>query len=272
MKKDLTDVTFIIPIRIDSLDRIRNLFSSLLYIISNFDTNIIVKELGDHSHYRDDIVPLLEQVFDEIPVEYIFEETTEPVFHKTKILNELSALVKTDICVSYDCDVILPVESYLEARRMIVEDGVDLVYPYGFNENYDPVNGYAKLVDYNDDVLNSFYEGDFSLDILLQRSQTVHARYGYCQFYRIPTFKKAGEWSEKFVSFGAEDEEFYYRFKTLGFNVQRIDEFVYHLNHSRDTAYWFQNSNPHLSTNEELWESIKSMNREQLIEFYNLDL
>lgn len=272
MKHDLKDVTFVIPIRIDSLDRIRNLFSSLLYILSNFDTNVIVKELGETSHYTDDVVPLLEQVFDEIPVEYIFEETTEPVFHKTKILNELSALVKTDICVSYDCDVILPVESYLEARRMVVEDSVDLVYPYGFNEHYDPVNGYAKLVEYNDDILNEFYDNSFDLNVLLKKCQTVHARYGYCQFYRLSTFKKAGQWSEKFVSFGAEDEEFYYRFKTLGYNVQRIDEFVYHLNHSRDTAYWFQNSNPHLNTNEKLWEAIKKMDKQQLIEFYNLDL
>lgn len=270
MKKDLKDVTFVIPVRIDSVDRIRNLFSVLLYLLSNFETNIIVKELGEISHYNNDVVPLLKQVFDDIPVEYIHEKTSEQVFHKTKVLNELAALIKTPIGISYDTDIILPVESYLEARRMVAEGDADLVYPFGFNEHYDPVNGYAKLVTYNDSVLNEFYDSSFDINVLLKRSQTVHARYGYCQFYNMESFNKAGKWSEKFVSFGAEDEEFYYRFHTLGFNVKRIDDFAYHLNHSRDTKFWFHNDNGHFSNNEDLWQKIQKMGKEELIEFYNL--
>ncbi|BCU98127.1 MAG: hypothetical protein CM15mV20_2220 [uncultured marine virus] len=49
MKKDLKDCTFIIPIRIESTDRLRNVITILCYLNSNFDTNIIVKEVDKES-------------------------------------------------------------------------------------------------------------------------------------------------------------------------------------------------------------------------------
>ena len=49
MKRDLKDCTFIVPIRIESNDRLRNVITVLCYIASNFDTNIIVKEVDTDS-------------------------------------------------------------------------------------------------------------------------------------------------------------------------------------------------------------------------------
>ena len=49
MKRDLKDCTFIIPIRIESTDRMRNVITILCYLNSNFDTNIIVKEVDKES-------------------------------------------------------------------------------------------------------------------------------------------------------------------------------------------------------------------------------
>ena len=45
MKTDLTNATFIIPIRIESDDRLRNVVTSIAFLVENFDTNIIVKEV-----------------------------------------------------------------------------------------------------------------------------------------------------------------------------------------------------------------------------------
>ena len=44
MKHDLTKTTFIIPIRIESADRMRNAITSIIFLLENFDTNVIVKE------------------------------------------------------------------------------------------------------------------------------------------------------------------------------------------------------------------------------------
>ena len=53
MKTDLSQATFIIPIRIESNDRLRNVITSICYLLKNFDTNIIVKEVDKTSVFLD---------------------------------------------------------------------------------------------------------------------------------------------------------------------------------------------------------------------------
>ena len=45
MRKDLSKATFIIPIRIESPDRLRNVVTTVAFLLENFDTNIIIKEV-----------------------------------------------------------------------------------------------------------------------------------------------------------------------------------------------------------------------------------
>ena len=45
MKTDLSQATFIIPIRIESTDRLRNVVTTTAFLMENFDTNIIIKKL-----------------------------------------------------------------------------------------------------------------------------------------------------------------------------------------------------------------------------------
>jgi len=58
--KDLSNATFIIPIRIESQDRLRNVLTSVYFLLANFDTNIIVTEVDSKSIFNTDVVPLLE--------------------------------------------------------------------------------------------------------------------------------------------------------------------------------------------------------------------
>ena len=55
MKKDLSKSTFIIPIRIESEDRMRNIITSILFLLENFDTTIIVKEVDTTSVFEKDV-------------------------------------------------------------------------------------------------------------------------------------------------------------------------------------------------------------------------
>ena len=48
--KDLSNATFIIPIRIESEDRLRNVLTVVYFLLNNFDTNIIVKEVDSGNH------------------------------------------------------------------------------------------------------------------------------------------------------------------------------------------------------------------------------
>ena len=52
MKIDLSQATFIIPIRIESTDRLRNVITIVSFLVENFDTNIIVKEVDSKSVFE----------------------------------------------------------------------------------------------------------------------------------------------------------------------------------------------------------------------------
>ena len=45
MRIDLSQATFIIPIRIESPDRLRNVVTTTAFLLENFNTNIIIKEV-----------------------------------------------------------------------------------------------------------------------------------------------------------------------------------------------------------------------------------
>ena len=108
MKHDLTQVTFIIPIRIESEDRLRNVITSVAFLLNNFDTNIIIKEVDKTSVFAERALPQLESFFGVAKVKHIFEESDDPLFHRQRVLNEMIMEADTEIVVNYDCDVILP--------------------------------------------------------------------------------------------------------------------------------------------------------------------
>ena len=68
MKIDLTDATFIIPIRIESEDRLRNVITSVAFLLNNFNTNIIVKEVDKTSVFKERALPQLESFFGDVNV------------------------------------------------------------------------------------------------------------------------------------------------------------------------------------------------------------
>ena len=53
----------------------------------------------------------------------------------------------------------------------------------------------------------------------------------------------------------------------LGNKVDRINDFIYHLDHARSVDSWFQN--PYWSKNTQLWNQIRQLNKENMIEYYS---
>ena len=62
MKIDLSQATFIIPIRIESSDRLRNVITITAFLVENFNTNIIVKEVDSKSVFQEQAMPILEEI------------------------------------------------------------------------------------------------------------------------------------------------------------------------------------------------------------------
>ena len=57
MKHDLKNATFIMPLRIESEDRLRNIVISLAYLLKNFDTNVIIQEVDTDSKFQNYAAP-----------------------------------------------------------------------------------------------------------------------------------------------------------------------------------------------------------------------
>lgn len=153
---DLSKATFIIPIRIESSDRLRNVITSTAFLLENFNTNITIKEVDSESVFIRDALPILKDILEvDVDVQHIFEKSDEPLFHRQKVLNEMIISADTEIVVNYDCDVLLPLDSYHEAYQSILHHTHDVIYPYGQGM-------YQKQVNATDEVVSHFLQtGDF---------------------------------------------------------------------------------------------------------------
>jgi|TARA_B100000900_G_scaffold298605_1_gene257088 hypothetical protein len=259
MKHDLKQATFIIPIRIESEDRLRNVITSVAFLLNNFDTNIIIKEVDKTSVFAEQALPQLESFFGVAKVKHIFEESDEPLFHRQKVLNEMIMEADTEIVVNYDCDVILPLNSYTIAYQGIMNGTYDVVYPYGAGMFQRQVNAEDKLV-------SEFLDGN-NYDGLDRASNEHTSDFGWAQFFRRSVYIQGGMENENFRAYAPEDKERYFRFTTLGYKVGRVNDVVYHLEHARGDNSWF--SNPHMQSNMSEWEKICRMDKMALMEYYS---
>tara|TARA_X000000950_G_C13698324_1_gene571087 strand:+ start:38 stop:865 length:828 start_codon:yes stop_codon:yes gene_type:complete len=262
---DLKNCTFIIPIRIESEDRMRNVVTVLAYLLKNFDTKVILKEVDVESVFEDQVLPQIEDFLgDNINnLTHVFEKSDDPVFYRMKILNEMIDMADTNVIANYDCDVLFKRETYVESVKMIM-DGFDLVYPYGFGN-------YQKQVFIDDDGVSEFINEDFDFEVLDKKSRMYDAQYGHVQFVNRKSYILAGMENENFRGSSPEDKERFYRFDKMGYSVGRIDDIVYHLEHSRGANSWPNSvqGNPYMKQNFDEWEKIQKMTSIQLRSYYS---
>jgi hypothetical protein len=260
MKIDLSEATFIIPIRIESSDRLRNVITTTAFLLENFDTNILIKEVDSESVFQRDALPILNNILDvDVNVQYIFEKSIEPLFHRQKVLNEMIEESKTEIIVNYDCDALLPIDSYHEAYQSILHHTHDVLYPYGQGM-------YQYQVRATDEIVSDFLQTR-NYEILKRHSNLHTSDFGWVQFFNRQVYIDGGMENENFKAYAPEDKERFYRFTTLDYNVGRINDYVYHLEHARGENSWF--TNPYMTSNMQEWGKIQSMSKKQLIEYYS---
>jgi predicted glycosyltransferase involved in capsule biosynthesis len=170
--------------------------------------------------------------------------------------------VTTNVVVNYDIDVMLPVQTYIEASKMIINKKCHVVYPYDEGQ-------------YQKRIFTSFNRENFNInfnlyDIPNNEYDIWDAKYGHCIFYDTKKYKNAGGENELFVAYGPEDVERYQRFIKMGYKVCRINNFIYHLEHSRTP---FSNHlHKHYDANNELFNTLKNLDNQETIEYYkNVD-
>ena len=261
---DLSNATFIIPLRIESADRMRNIITLLCFLFGNFDTNVIIKEVDSEPVFEKNVLPQIKEfIGKDINLTHVFEKSDDPVFYRMHILNEMLAMSKTDVVINYDCDVLMPVKTYVNAYESILDGTYEVVYPYG--------NGsFQKQVHVTDEIVSDFLNNDFDLSILDKSSQVSTSDFGWVQFFNRSVYIEGGMENENFRGSSPEDKERFFRFTTLEYKVGRIDNWIYHLEHSRGSNSWPDSikGNPYMEQNFEVWNHLQTLNKQKLKEYY----
>tara|TARA_B100000085_G_scaffold181088_1_gene165322 strand:+ start:2793 stop:3602 length:810 start_codon:yes stop_codon:yes gene_type:complete len=255
----MMDLTFLIPTRIETEDRLRNIISSVIYLLRNVPAKVIVKEVAPKNTFKFRALPEIKKHVDTTNLTCLYEETNEPLFCKSKVLNDLIVAADTEVVANYDADCILPITSYGEAYELIINNKADVVYPY-------ECGIYQLRAEYNPQIYEEFVKSSDGTLVLDENASLSNSTIGWCQFVNRQKYIDSYMMNENFVSWGCEDDEFYYRMSVLGNRIARINDYVYHLEHGRTNNSWF--SNPNFNNNWQLWNTIKTFDRNRLVEYY----
>ena len=255
----MKDLTYILPTKIESEDRLKNIITSVTYILKKIpDAKVIVKEVAEQNTFKFRALPEIKKFVGIDNLTHIFEQSDDELFHKTRILNDLILSAETNIICSHDVDVIYPLTSHKTAYDSIMNDNADVVYPYGCGV-------FQYQVNYSMDIFNSFLESGFDIDIIKPHCRTESSTIGWTQFYNRQKVIQGGMWNENFLSWGAEDCEFYFRFSALGFRVARVNDWIWHFEHSRSHNSHYHN--PKFMDNHNLWQWLREQNQDTIVKY-----
>lgn len=218
-KIDARDLSFVIPLRIESLERLENLAATIAAVDNAFDTNIVVIEADSHPN------PLLQRLL--APnVQYRFEEDDDCIFHRTKYLNMVSNDLSTAYAAIWDSDVIVHRKQIAFALEMLRGNHADFVFPY------DGVFADTGAEHRKKYLISQSYE------TLLSSLAEMMPVYGMSAsgggfLVNLAAYRDAGLENENFHGWGPEDGERVKRMLILGKRVTRVGGPMFHLWHPR---------------------------------------
>lgn len=251
---NLTDTTFIIPLRIEHADRYNNAETTLKYLNHHLKTNVYIYEVSDDGHSRLDFLQELPNLNISI-----INDVYQGVFHRMRYLNILLNQVQTPVVCNYDIDVLLAPKTYSINRDSILKGEGDLLYPYN--------RGLFQI-----QVQKSFNRTDFLKTFDLKKITKEHTKVGncevgHCAFFNTEVYRREGGENENFISWGPEDKERAYRFARLGYKVGWLENsWVYHFEHERGLDS--SKENPYMTQNENLFNQILNKSEEDLRSYY----
>lgn len=245
----IDDVTFLIPVRIDSLERLENLVAVVGFLDREFETQIKVLEA---SSYCNDFLSILLKDKAEI----VFREDYDPVFHRTRYINQLVQISDTPIISVWDSDVIIDHSQIYESVRLIREGMADFVYPYANN-----------FLDTSNIVRELYLKGK-QVSTLKQFQNKMKRLYGPepvggAFLANRKSYISSGMENEKFYGWGREDGDRLIRWETTGYTHARVEGNLYHLTHPRGLNSTFHSKKQDNRKWHEI-QSTKSLSKEEL--------
>jgi len=256
----LNDLTFITSLQIESKDRLRNCIAVFSYLSKNFpESKILIREVDEDSKFLKYAFPEIQNLTSGAEnIEHTFIEHSG-LFNKSKTINDLVLQTDTDIVFNYDVDVVLPISTYHSAYNMLKNNQCDVVYPYGC--------GVYQWNVLNFDT-NTFFESNFNLQKLIEKSQRGSSVQGWCQMFKRQVFLDACGLNENFIFVGYEDTEFLHRLNVFGYRVGRVDDDIFHIDHARVHNKNYSDRE-FFEKNIMLWEWMRKQDPETIKNYYS---
>ena len=234
MKYDLTDMTFIIPIRADTVVRIENLILTVDHLQDRLQTRIAVLEAAPCNN------GIIQNLLKD-RVTYLFVEDKDPVYHKTKYLNRMAVDVKTDFVGIWDADVIVEHEQIMDAMQHLRQSLCDIAYPYD-GDFYDISDLLRNHYLVHRDL--EFLKANRGKMQLLYKVDGVIGAVGGAILAKTDKYRLAGMENEDFYGWVLDDGERHYRWLSFDFKIYRSQGGLFHLTHTRDSN-WISSSKSH---------------------------
>lgn len=217
---------FLIPLRIDSKERERNL-DMLLTELSSFDNaEIWILEADKYPNYC---------LKADIPnVNYIFRVDSDPIFHRTKYLNLLLNKTTCSIVGIWDTDVFICKKQIEDAIENIRLGDAVMSFPYD-----------GRFLMLSPEQSEDFVKTR-SMSFLVKNLDLYHLVHGFHSvggafFVNRSVYLQAGGENEEFYGWGPEDAERVKRMEILGMPFYRSEGPLFHLFHPRKKNSWFAN-------------------------------
>ena len=218
-KASLQDISFLIPVRLDSVIRLENLMVVIDFLHHHLRSPILVLEA---SAYKTGIIP----AFAGNKINYWFEEDRDDIFHRTKYINTLVGFSTTPYVAIWDCDDIIPPKQIFAALKCIKDGESSFVFPY------------AKEFLDTGMILREIFIKNRDHTVFTSHKAKMMSMYGPdpiggAFLANLQDYKATGIENPNFYGWGREDGERIHRWKGLGYNHNRIDGPLFHLSHPR---------------------------------------
>lgn len=245
---DMSDVTIVMPIRVDSDDRIANLKTIIRLYSTLENIRFIIWEADNFQRIH---------IEESERINYSFCRDNNPVFHHTYYRNEMIKQAKTSIVIVWDVDILVPEEQLYKAVNDVKNRHAILSYPYD-----------GVCYSLSPDISDNFRDRlDWSA--LLSEKEKFPAMFGQLTVGGIfvvdrEKYMQAGMENEHFIGWGPEDIERLKRLTILNLPVSRIAGSIYHLYHPRMLNSGYVDQSQNLSAKQELLRVCK-MSRGDLL-------
>jgi predicted glycosyltransferase involved in capsule biosynthesis len=221
MKYEINNLTFIIPIRIDSIIRVENILA-VIRLIRSIGAYIIIYEADKYNnHILKRLIPKYNKLT------YRFINDYDSIFFRTHYLNLMTKEVHTPFMAIWDADVIVAPQQIIQSVSALMNEEADISFPFNglfldtgsvIREHYITNHNIRYMIRYQS-YMNYLYSKNFvGGGILVNKEKYINA---------------GGE-NERFYGWGPEDLDRFRRWANKGYRIHRADGPMFHLTHPRD--------------------------------------